>query len=60
LNTDELRPEVEYEVIPLTVVERLEDTNPQLDRLIRDGDLRDRSLLIGREHSTILVAYSDN
>jgi hypothetical protein len=50
LNADKAWSEVEDQVVPLAVGERLEDPHAELCRCVGNRELRDRSLLIGREH----------
>jgi hypothetical protein len=59
LHADELRVEVEDEIVPL-VAERPGNADTELECRMRDCGLGDRAFLVGREHTDILVAMSDN
>jgi hypothetical protein len=42
--------EIEDQVVPFTVGERLEDSDSELGGCVGDGQLSGCSLLVGREH----------
>ena len=50
MDTKELAPDVEDQVIALPVSERFVDTDTKLDGGVNDGRLRYSAFLIGREH----------
>ena len=60
LHTHEFRPQIEDQVVSLSVGQRLEHANVELARLMGDCKLGNRSLLVRREHFISVVVTPDD
>jgi len=50
LNSHELWPQIQYEVVSLAIAQGLEDADAELDGCACDRSLGNRALLVSREH----------